>query len=229
LKKKSRADTLLLNILPASVTKELLEKGRVDAREFEHVTVLFTDFVSFTKTTRQMPPQELLQELNTIFQRFDEIVARHNISKIKSIGDAYMAAGGLPVSSADTVKQIVLTALEMQEYIEKRYAERHQTGQLGFQMRVGIHHGPVIAGIVGFHNFQYDIWGDTVNIASRVEKGGEKGRVNISKDVYMHIADDPTFRFVSRGAIDVKGKGNIEMWFVEKVDGFKPSQHETET
>jgi class 3 adenylate cyclase len=127
-----------------------------------------------------------------------------------------MAAGGLPISTDESVRNTVLAAIALQEYVEQHYRERISTGLPAFQMRVGLDHGSVVAGIVGFQNFQYDIWGDTVNLANRMEKAGVAGRVNISESVYQRIANDPLFRFEARGPVEVKGKGPVEMWFVEK-------------
>jgi class 3 adenylate cyclase len=196
---------------------ELLATGELKAREFVDVAVLFTDFIGFTRVAELMQPQEILTELNFIYGKFDEIVARHNIRKIKSIGDSYMAAGGLPISSRETTRQTILAALDMQAFLEKYSTTRESEGKQSLFMRVGIHVGPVVAGIVGFKNFQYDIWGDTVNLASRMEHRSERGKVNVSKAVYELLQDDETLRFNSRGHLEVKGKGPMEMWFVEKV------------
>jgi class 3 adenylate cyclase len=214
---KTRADQLLLNVLPEDVMNELLATGELKAREFVDVAVLFTDFIGFTRVAELMQPQEILTELNFIYGKFDEIVARHNIRKIKSIGDSYMAAGGLPISSRETTRQTILAALDMQAFLEKYSTTRESEGKQSLFMRVGIHVGPVVAGIVGFKNFQYDIWGDTVNLASRMEHRSERGKVNVSKAVYELLQDDETLRFNSRGHLEVKGKGPMEMWFVEKV------------
>jgi len=216
-KEKDRSDNLLLNILPAEIAEELKEKGEAAARDFDMVSVLFTDFSEFTKMSEKLSATELVAEINYCFKGFDGICERYGIEKIKTIGDAYMAAGGLPVSSEDSTKNTVLAALEMADFIVKRKAVREATGQLPFEMRLGIHTGPVVAGIVGVKKFQYDIWGDTVNTASRMESSGEVGKVNISQYTYELIKDETIFRFESRGKIVAKGKGEIGMWFVEKV------------
>ncbi|NND76611.1 MAG: tetratricopeptide repeat protein [Flavobacteriales bacterium] len=213
-KEKKRSDALLLNILPQEIAEELKEKGEAEARQYDMVSVLFTDFVQFTKTAEKLSPKELVSEINECFRAFDLIVEKHKIEKIKTIGDAYMAAGGLPVQSMSAVKHTVLAAIEMQNFIEKRKKERDLAGQPAFEMRVGIHTGSVVAGIVGLKKFQYDIWGDVVNTASRMESNGEVNKVNISKETYDLIKDDPTFSFEYRGKIEAKGKGAIDMWFV---------------
>jgi adenylate cyclase len=212
---KDRSENLLLNILPAEVAEELKTKGRADARDFELVSIMFTDFKGFTEASARLSAADLVTEINTCFEAFDGIIGKYGVEKIKTIGDAYMAAGGLPVPSEGSVKNTVLAALEMQAFITGRKAERDAQGQPAFAMRVGIHTGPVVAGIVGVKKFQYDIWGDTVNTASRMESSGEVGRVNISEATYELLKDDPAFQFSPRGKVQAKGKGEVEMWFVE--------------
>jgi len=213
---KKRSDKLLLNILPTDIAEELKEKGKADARKFERVSILFSDFKEFTQISEKLSAEDLVGEINSCFEPFDAICGKYGIEKIKTIGDSYMAAGGLPVPTEDSVKNTVLAGIEMAEFILARQKERESKGQICFEMRVGIHTGPVVAGIVGTSKFQYDIWGDTVNIASRLENAGMVGRVNISHSTYQIIKDDPAFKFNSRGKINVKGKGEIEMWFVYK-------------
>lgn len=215
-KEKNRSDRLLLNILPSEIADELKEKGKAKARVFDKVTILFSDFKDFTKISEQLSAEELVDEINTCFKPFDSICKKYGIEKIKTIGDSYMAAGGLPVPSGGSVKKTVLAAIEMMEFIQQRKGEREAKGQIGFEMRLGIHTGPVVAGIVGVSKFQYDIWGDSVNIASRIEASSEVGKINISQATYELIKDDPKFKFQPRGKIKVRGKGEIEMWFVEK-------------
>lgn len=215
-KEKDRSDNLLLNILPSEIAAELKEKGEARARNFDVVSVLFTDFVEFTQVSEKLSAAELVAEINHCFKGFDSICERYHVEKIKTIGDAYMAAGGLPVTSDDSAKNTVLAALEMASFILERKVEREASGQIPFEMRLGIHTGPVVAGIVGVKKFQYDIWGDTVNTASRMESSGEVGKVNISQSTYELIKDDAMFKFETRGKVKTKGKGEIEMWFVEK-------------
>lgn len=212
---KDRSENLLLNILPLEIAKELKEKGKAEARDFDMVSILFTDFIDFTQASEKLSAAELVEEVNTCFEAFDSILDKYKIEKIKTIGDAYMAAGGLPLPSKDFVKNTVLAAIEMQQFIHAHRAEKEEKGQSAFNMRAGIHTGPVVAGIVGVKKFQYDIWGDTVNTASRMESAGEAGKVNISNATYEILKDDSDFVFESRGKIIAKGKGEMEMWFVQ--------------
>ncbi len=216
-KEKNRSETLLLNILPAEIAEELKEKGEASARDFELVSILFTDFKGFTEKSAELSAADLIGEINQCFKAFDLICEKYGVEKIKTIGDSYMAAGGLPVPSKNSVLNTILAALEMQSYITRRIAEKESTDGFTFEMRLGIHTGPVVAGIVGVKKFQYDIWGDTVNTASRMESSGAVGKVNISQDTYELIKENPTFRFTYRGKINAKGKGEIDMWFVEKI------------
>ncbi len=214
-KEKDKSENLLLNILPAEIAEELKSKGKADARNFDNVSILFTDFKSFTEASAKLSAQDLVSEINVCFEVFDRIMGKYGIEKIKTIGDAYMAAGGLPVPSENSLKNTVLAALEMQAFISKRKVEMDTIGKHSFQMRAGIHTGSVVAGIVGVKKFQYDIWGDAVNIASRMESNGQVGKVNISKQTYELIKNDKQFTFEKRGKIQAKGKGEIEMYFVE--------------
>ncbi|MBU2554095.1 MAG: tetratricopeptide repeat protein [Bacteroidetes bacterium] len=214
---KDRSDKLLLNILPEAIAEELKQKGRAEPRNFDMASILFTDFKGFTAASAKLSANELVSEINICFEAFDLITGKYQIEKIKTIGDAYMAAGGLPVTTNDSAKKTVLAALEMQDFIIKRKAENDGMDKLTFEMRVGIHTGPVVAGIAGVKKFQYDIWGDTVNTASRMESSGEVGKVNISHTTYAIIKDDPEFTFETRGKIIAKGKGEMEMYFVEKA------------
>jgi len=217
-KERERSENLLLNILPAEIAEELKDNGRADARQFDEVTILFTDFKDFTELSQTMSATDLVSEINTCFKAFDEICVRHNIEKIKTIGDSYMAAGGLPVPHPESTARVVLAALEMTDFMVERQRICSHTGKTTFAMRAGIHSGSVVAGIVGVKKFQYDIWGDTVNTASRIESAGVPGKVNISAATYAAIAEDQRFRFEPRGSIDVKGKGSVEMYFVRKSD-----------
>jgi len=213
-KEQNRSQQLLLNILPEEVAEELKEKGAADAKHFDLVTVMFTDFKGFTQISEKLSPAELVNEIHACFKEFDQIISRYHIEKIKTIGDSYMCAGGLPVANKSHAVDVVNAALEIQKFMDGHNAERAEKGKVVFEIRIGIHTGPVVAGIVGVKKFAYDIWGDTVNIASRMESSGEAGMVNISSSTYDMVKDN--FVCTSRGKIDAKNKGEIEMYFVEK-------------
>jgi adenylate cyclase len=217
---KDRSEKLLLNILPEEIAEELKQKGSVDARDFNLVSILFTDFKSFTQTAEKMSPKSLVEEINVCFKAFDLISEKYQIEKIKTIGDSYMAAGGIPNPDENSLKNIVLAGLEMQEFATKRKVENEVINQVGFEMRLGIHAGPIVAGIVGVKKFQYDVWGDTVNTASRIESNGMVGKVNISESLYHLIKNEDCFSFEYRGSIQAKGKGELKMYFVEKYINF---------
>lgn len=212
---KERTEQLLLKVLPAEIVDELKTSGTTEGREHDNISVLFLDIKNFTGVAQKMTPKQLVEELNTIFKKFDLIVESYNIEKIKTVGDSYMAAAGVPTSMADGATKIVSAALDIQKYLNERKNELCAEGKPAFEMRAGIHTGPVIAGVVGVNKFQYDIWGDTVNTASRMESNGEAGKVNISKVTFEIIKDNPAFEFEFRGVINVKGKGLMEMYFVE--------------
>ncbi len=212
-KEKKRSDELLLNILPEETAEELKSTGTAKAKSFELVSVLFTDFKNFTQASELLTPEELVAEINYCYSEFDRIVTRYGIEKIKTIGDSYMCAGGLPVTNQTNPYDVVSAALEMANFIEKNKQERIEKGQPYFELRLGVHSGPVVAGIVGIKKFAYDIWGDTVNTASRMESSGQIGRVNISGTTYELIKDKYTC--THRGKIEAKNKGVIDMYFVE--------------
>lgn len=212
-KEKQRSDDLLLNILPEEVAEELKAKGSAEAKQFDEVTVLFTDFKDFTQISEKMTPKELVEEIHTCFKAFDNIIEKHSIEKIKTIGDSYMCAGGLPVPNKTHANDVVSAGLEIQQFILNRMAERTASGYSPFQIRIGIHTGPVVAGIVGVKKFAYDIWGDTVNTASRMESSGEAGKLNISGTTYELVKDK--FKCSHRGKIQAKNKGELDMYYVE--------------
>ncbi len=213
-KEKKRSDELLLNILPAETAEELKETGTAKAKSFDLVSVLFTDFKNFTQASEKLTPEELVAEINNCYSEFDRIIGRYGIEKIKTIGDSYMCAAGLPATNLTHPQDIVSAALDMAAFIEKNKQERIAKGQPYFELRLGVHSGPVVAGIVGIKKFAYDIWGDTVNTASRMESSGEVGKVNISGSTYELIKDE--FDCSYRGKIQAKNKGEIDMYFVDR-------------
>jgi len=212
-KGKRRSDELLLNILPEEVANELKAKGSADARSIDNVTVLFTDFKGFTELSEKLTPKELVAEIDECFSVFDTIMQKHGVEKIKTIGDAYMAAGGLPTANSTHPHDVVQAALDIQFFMKAYRIKRESEGRLFFEIRIGVHSGPVIAGIVGLNKFAYDIWGDTVNTASRMESGSEPGKVNISGTTHYYVKN--SFNCIHRGKIQAKGKGEIDMYFVE--------------
>jgi len=205
---------LLLNILPAEIAEELQSSGYATPRHYQTVSVLFTDFKGFTKIAEGLSPNELVEVLNTFFKAFDKIVEEYSLEKIKTIGDAYMCAGGIPSEDNSHIYNIVRAGLAMQECVMDINVKREEIGQLPWNLRLGIHTGPIIAGVVGIKKYAYDIWGDTVNIAARMESSGEVGKVNISEATYDLVKDK--FICHHRGKILAKNKGEIDMYFVEK-------------
>ncbi len=204
---KEKSESMLLNILPAGIIEELKTTGYSKAKLFNHVSVLFTDFVNFTMISEDMDPEELVTEIDFCFKAFDEIVERNGLEKIKTIGDAYLAVCGLPHEDENHARKTILAALEIMNFTQHR---KNNGGK--FEIRIGVHTGPLVAGIVGIKKFAYDVWGDTVNTASRMESSGEIGKVNISNTTYELIKDE--FDCTPRGKIDAKHKGLIDMYFV---------------
>ncbi|MCF1714348.1 tetratricopeptide repeat protein [Flavihumibacter sp. RY-1] len=212
-KKNEEIEKLLLNILPAEVANELKTEGVATPKYFEQVSVLFTDFKSFTKMADVLSPQELLAELNECFIAFDDIITKYRLEKIKTIGDSYMCAGGIPSPDPNHVKKIVAAAFEIIQYMESWNKQRAKKNLAPWELRVGIHVGPVVAGVVGKTKYAYDIWGSTVNIASRMESNGEPGQVNVSENIYELIKSD--YPCTYRGKITAKNIGEIDMYFVQ--------------
>ena len=207
---KQHSENLLLNILPEEVAEELKQKGTADAKLFENVTVFFSDFVSFTTVSEKLSPQQLVNELHECFSAFDHIMYKYGIEKIKTVGDAYLAVSGLPTANPNHAQDMVNAALEIQQFILTR-EPKAPFGGLG-AVRIGIHSGSVVAGIVGVKKFAYDIWGDTVNTAARMEQNGEAGKVNISEATYELVKDK--FKTEYRGEIEAKNKGKLKMYFI---------------
>ncbi|HVO74179.1 MAG TPA: adenylate/guanylate cyclase domain-containing protein [Ignavibacteriaceae bacterium] len=217
-KEKKRTDELLHNILPSDIVKELKEKGKITPREYKMVTLLFTDFQGFTSMAVQMPPNHLVDELNDIFLHFDAIVDNYGLEKLKTIGDSYMLGGGFPKESDSHALDVVSAAIEMNRYINSR----NKSSKFIWKMRTGIHSGNVIAGVIGKKKFSYDVWGDTVNIASRMERYSKTGEINISKTTHSLIKDYFECEFNSK--IELMGNKVMEMYFVKHKKILKKSE-----
>ncbi len=217
-RERARSEALLLNILPKEIAEELKRNRKkkvmkVKPKHYEQVTILFTDFKGFTQIAEKLTPEQIIEELDKCFLAFDEIIQRNNMEKIKTIGDAYMCAGGVPVANQTNPFDAVNAALEMQVFMEKWKKEKVKKGEPFFEVRIGIHTGKVVAGVVGKFKFAYDTWGDAVNLASRMESSGEPNKVNISSDTYEIVQDK--YVCVHRGKISAKNKGDVDMYFVE--------------
>jgi len=194
--------------LPAEVAEELKEKGSAKAKLYSNVSVLFTDFVDFTQIAEELSPDQLVAELNECFSAFDRIITRHGLEKIKTVGDAYIAVSGLPAENARHAHDVVSAALEIRDFMQSR----KQANADAFGIRLGIHSGPLVAGIVGVKKFAYDIWGDTVNTAARMEQHSEAGKINISAATHALLSDEFVCSF--RGELEAKHKGKLGMYFV---------------
>lgn len=212
---KEKVDNLLMNVLPRQTVEELKTKGKASARSFNNVTIMFTDFKDFTKIAEMNDPSVLVERLDSYFSVFDEITGKYGIEKIKTIGDAYMCAGGIPIRNKGNAIDTVLAGLEIQQYMKERIKQEEQEGITSWGLRIGIHSGSLIAGVIGTKRFAYDIWGDAVNIANRIETAGEPGKVNVSGKTYELI--EPYFECTFRGKIPAKNKGEINMYFVDRI------------
>ncbi len=208
---RQKSERLLVNILPDEIAHELRAQGYANPRFYDSATVLFTDFLNFTKLSEKLSPEQLIDELDECFLAFDEICEKHGLEKIKTIGDAYMCAGGLPLPNDTHAVDAVSAALEMNAWLDRR--NRENANAVFREMRIGIHTGPVIAGVIGKNKFAYDIWGDAVNLASRLEELGEPGRINISGSTYEAVKH--RFNCSFRGKKEVHNKGLVEMYFIE--------------
>ena len=211
---KNRSENLLLNILPEETALELKENGKVQAKKFDSVTVLFTDFEGFTRYADNLSPEKLVETIDFYFSKFDEIVAKYDLEKIKTIGDAYMCAGGLPFPTEDHAHKMILAAFEIAEFVHDTKKNEDATEKI-FDIRIGVNTGPVVSGVVGSTKFAYDIWGDTVNVASRMESMSELGKINISESTYNLVKD--AFECEYRGEIKAKNRGKLKMYFVNKI------------
>lgn len=210
---RDRSDNLLLNILPEETANELKETGSVKAKKYDAATVLFTDFKGFTSYSEKLSPEALVETVGFYFSKFDAIIEKHGLEKIKTIGDAYMCAGGLHDNTEDHAERMVQAAFEIADFVE--VTKKDKATELTFDIRIGINTGPVVAGVVGTKKFAYDIWGDTVNVASRMESMSEPGKVNISENTYEYVKDTYTCEY--RGEIDVKNRGKMKMYFVNRM------------
>ena len=206
---QKRSDDLLHNILPANIVRDLKESGKTIPKRHKNVTVLFTDFEGFTELVASIPAITLVNELNDIFGRFDEIMEETEVEKIETIGDAYMAACGLEDKNTNHAVKCITAAQKMLAFLD----ERNKSHEIIWRMRVGIHSGTIVAGVVGKKKFAYDLFGDTINTASRIESGGETGKINISSSTYELVKNH--FTCLSRGKIFAKGKGKLDMYFIQ--------------
>jgi len=213
---KTKSDELLLNILPAKIASELKERNEVEPRYYDAVTIMFTDFKGFTRLAEASEPRALINDLSQYFSAFDEIIERHNLEKLKTSGDAYMGAGGLPEENRTHPVDACLAALEIQEFMARVNRQREKMRMPPWELRIGLHTGPVMAGVVGKKKFTYDIWGDAVNVAARMESSGEAGRISLSESIYQRVKDQ--FECEHRGEVDVKNKGLLDMYFLNRVN-----------
>ena len=205
----AKSEDLLHKILPANIIKDLKERGKTPPKVHNNVSILFTDFEGFTELSASISAITLISELNDIFGRFDEIMEETGVQKIETIGDAYMAACGLKAAIPNPAVNCITAAQKMLSYLE----ERNKNHKIQWRMRVGVHSGSVVAGVIGKNQFSYDLFGDTINTASRIESAGEAGKINISSSTYELVKHD--FNCISRGKIAAKGKGELDMYFVQ--------------
>jgi class 3 adenylate cyclase len=215
IKEKEKTETLLSNVLPKNTADELMAKGKATKIKYNFVTVLFSDIQGFTKIAEETNPEVLIDELDKFFFYFDSVVEKYGIEKIKTIGDAYMCAGGSPERNRTNPVEVILAALEMQQYMAKMKNTSEIEGMKFWDIRIGIHTGTVVAGVVGQKKLSYDIWGDTVNTASRMESSGDAGKINISGTTYEFVKD--FFVCEHRGKMPVKYKGELDMYFVNGI------------
>lgn len=210
---KAKSDSLLLNILPPLIADELKKRGKTRSMKFDHATVMFTDFEGFTTFSEANSPEEVVAMLDFYFNAFDRIISKFSIEKIKTIGDAYLCVSGLPMENPHHAADMVKAAIEFQQFVKENPLTRFGNNDHHMQMRIGLHTGPVVAGVVGSKKFAYDVWGDTVNVAARMEQSGEGGKINVSETVVAACGN--VFQFTYRGEIEAKNKGKLKMYFVE--------------
>ncbi len=212
---KKRSDDLLLNILPQEVAEELKRTGKYESRYFDKVTVMFTDFKDFTKISEQVTPKKLVEDIDFIFRAFDDIMERNELEKIKTIGDAYLCVSGLPDTTTHNPMNVLKAATEIQDFIKELIEEKRKENQPFFDIRIGIHTGPLVAGIVGAKKFAFDIWGDTVNTAARMEQNCEPGKINLSGSTFKEVLTKVEYTY--RGKVEAKNKGEIDMYYLNRI------------
>jgi class 3 adenylate cyclase len=208
---QDRAENLLLNILPRSIAERLKADTTTIADQFTEASILFADVVDFTPLSDRLQPAEVVGILDHLFTHFDSLADRYGVEKIKTIGDCYMVAAGVPTPREDHARVMALMALDMREAMRSRDA----VGRLGLELRIGINSGPVVAGVIGRKRFLYDLWGDAVNMASRMESQGTPGRIQVTQETYELLRDE--FDLEPRGTVPIKGKGNVETWYLTGV------------
>lgn len=223
-KEEQKNQKLLEAILPKKIADELKEKGFSKPEIFEEVSVLFTDFKGFTKVAETMSPQDLVKELDCCFSQFDKIIERYNLEKLKTIGDSYMCASGIPTVSSGSKSAVnaILAAIEIQAFMNQMKEIREAQNFSYWELRLGIHSGPLVAGVIGEKKFAYDVWGDSVNTASRMESSGTPGKINVSGATYELVKDFFTLEY--RGRINAKNKGEVDMYY---VTGIRPELSDT--
>jgi class 3 adenylate cyclase len=212
---RRKSDVLLLNTLPEKIAEELKQTGKVKPVYYESASILFTDFKDFTKLAEQLTPEELVNELDYCFSYFDMVIEEHNLEKLKTIGDSYMCVAGIPTATSTHAIDAVLAALQIREFMNWRRCEKAQKNQPYWEIRIGIHSGPLLAGVIGKKKFSYDVWGDSVNTASRLESSSLPGGINISQATFELVKD--FFDWEYRGKIEAKSKGSIDMYFVNGI------------
>jgi adenylate cyclase len=212
---KAKVEELLARILPEPIARELRTEGRVEPRFFPAATILFADVKGFTQLAERIEPAILIGMLDRYFAAFDDVIVRRGLEKLKTIGDAYVAVGGVPTPDRNHVMNACLASLDMQAAVRDLNVQRSKLRLPCLDVRIGLHTGPVIAGVVGRRRFTYDIWGDAVNIAAAMEANGEPGRINISEKVYQHVRGN--FSFTARGVVPVKNRDGLAMYFLEGV------------
>jgi class 3 adenylate cyclase len=210
-RERKMSEALLLNILPADTASELKANGTTTARAYTNVTILFADIIGFSLVAEKLDATALISELDTYFREFDHIMQENGLEKIKTVGDAYLAVAGLPNDNKATAADVMRAAIAMQAYVHKMKKSRIKENRPYFELRIGLHTGSVVAGVVGFKKFQFDIWGDAVNIAARMEQSSAAGKINVSEDTYEQLKNE--FKFIHRGKILAKNKGELSMYF----------------